>query len=154
VTDAAHVDGDEVAEVAFGARARTGGRNPVYTRLSATSATCASTYCHGGFAGGANGGNGATVNWTSTSAVTCTSCHGNPPSSGEHSKHVSGEGVACYVCHNDVLGSSNAIAVPAAHLNGTKNVAFGGTWNGRTITGTFTASSRSCSVTCHGNETW
>ena len=68
-TDAAHIDGNGIAEVVFGTLAKTGGANATYTRTSATSATCASTYCHGRFSGGVNSGSGATVNWTSTTQV-------------------------------------------------------------------------------------
>lgn len=140
VTDAAHVDGDAQAEVVFGALARTGGAAPTYSRASATSATCASTYCHGSFSGGAN----ATPNWTSTAQVTCTSCHGGPPSTGQHSRHVNGEGIGCGTCHP---GSSSSSVNAAIHVNGTDDVQpGGGTWNPTT---------RTCSsVGCHGTESW
>jgi predicted CxxxxCH...CXXCH cytochrome family protein len=155
ITDAAHVDGNGTAEVVFGALARTGGKAPVYTRASATSATCASTYCHGAFTGGVSSGVGATVSWTSTTAATCTSCHGSPPSTGKHSKHVGGEGVACYVCHNAVVTASNAIADATLHVNGAKDVRLGGTWSGNSITGTWTAGARTCSnLSCHGSKSW
>lgn len=141
-TDAAHLDGDGVAEVVFGALARTGGAAATYSRVSGTSAGCAATYCHGSFAGGA----GATMSWTSTTPVGCTSCHGNPPGTGQHARHV-GAGVACASCHGGVMTAPNAISGPALHVNGVKDVRFGtGTWN---------ASSRTCSsVGCHGTETW
>jgi predicted CxxxxCH...CXXCH cytochrome family protein len=157
VTDAAHLDGNGIAEVTLGARARTGGAAATYTRTSATSATCASTYCHGRFSGGANSGQGATPSWTSTTVLGCTSCHGNPPSTGEHSKHVGGEGIACYVCHNSVLTSANAFADRTLHVNGVDDVKFGGVWSGEsgTIAGTWNASTRTCSsLSCHGSEGW
>ena len=139
-TDAAHLDGDGVAEVVFGTLARTGGKSPGYTRSTATSASCASTYCHGNFAGGAN----ATISWSSGAQVTCASCHGNPPSSGEHPRHVTGKNISCAYCHAGTL--------PDLHVNGAKDVRFGGTWNARAVTGTW--SSGSCSVSCHGTEPW
>jgi len=151
IADAAHVDGNGLAEVALGALARTGGAAATYTRASATSATCASTYCHGRF----TGGTGATVGWTSTTQVTCTSCHGNPPSTGEHSKHVSSERIGCYVCHNSVVNSSRVVTGPALHVNGVDDVKFGGTYGSRTVTGTWNASTRTCSgLSCHGSERW
>lgn len=143
-TDTAHVDGDGVAEVVFGPLAKTGGAASTYARVSSTSATCANTYCHGRF----TGGTGATVNWTSTTPVGCTSCHGNPPGSGEHTKHVSGERIACAYCHDGVMSAPDAISGPTLHVNGTKNVQFGGP-------GTWNASTKTCSnVGCHGTETW
>ncbi|ABS26029.1 CxxxxCH/CxxCH domain-containing protein [Anaeromyxobacter sp. Fw109-5] len=153
-TDTAHIDGNGVAEVVFGALAKTGGANATYTRSSATSATCASTYCHGRFSGGVNSGSGATVGWTSTTQVGCTSCHGNPPSSGRHSKH-SGSSFRCTNCHNAVVNSSNGFVDRTLHVNGADNVKFGGTYNSRTVTGTWNPTSRSCSgLSCHGSESW
>jgi predicted CxxxxCH...CXXCH cytochrome family protein len=141
VTDALHVDGNGVAEVSFGTLARTGSAPATYDRVSGTSATCASTYCHGRFTGGANSGSGATVSWTSTSQVTCASCHGDPPGTGRHSRH---NNYACSECHGH--GGSGA-----PHANGVKNVALvsGTPFNG-TSCGTFS---------CHGKnhdsgETW
>jgi predicted CxxxxCH...CXXCH cytochrome family protein len=151
VADAAHVDGDGIAEVAFGPLARTGGAAATYARTSATSATCSSTYCHGRF----SGGTGATVSWTSTSQVTCTSCHGNPPDTGKHKKHVSDKRIACYVCHNAVVNSSNGFVDRTLHVNGVDNVKLGGTHDGKTVTGTWNASNRSCSnLSCHGSKSW
>jgi predicted CxxxxCH...CXXCH cytochrome family protein len=133
VTDAAHIDGDGVAEVAFGALARSGGAAPTYTRTSATSASCASTYCHGRF----TGGTGATVGWTSTSQVGCSSCHAMPPNSGRHGKHA-GEGVGCDRCHSGYTSSS---VNRATHINGRKDAVGGGGWNAAT-----------CATGCHGND--
>ena len=153
-TDTAHVDGDGVAEVVFGPLAKTGGAAATYTRVSSTSATCASTYCHGRFSGGASSGSGATVSWTSTTPVGCTSCHGNPPASGEHSKH-SGSSFRCYNCHNAVVDSSNGFVDAALHVNGAKDVRFGGTRNSQAVSGTWSAATRTCSnLSCHGSESW
>ncbi|HSN92425.1 MAG TPA: CxxxxCH/CxxCH domain-containing protein, partial [Anaeromyxobacteraceae bacterium] len=154
LADAAHVDGNGIAEVAFGTLAKTGGAPATYTRVSGTSATCASTYCHGKFSGGVNSGNGATMGWTSTTQVTCTSCHGSPPSTGRHSKH-SGSSFGCYNCHNSVVSSSNGVVDKTLHVNGVDDVKFGGTYNSRTVSGTWNATSRSCSsLSCHGSESW
>jgi predicted CxxxxCH...CXXCH cytochrome family protein len=131
ITDALHVDGDGVAEVSFGTLARTGGAVPVYSRTSATAATCASTYCHGRFTGGANP---APLGWTSTTDLTCTSCHGTAPNTGEHNKHVNGEGFDCGECH---LGYTASSVRQVDHLNGTKQVGVTG-W-----------SAGSCTLTCH-----
>jgi predicted CxxxxCH...CXXCH cytochrome family protein len=135
VTDAGHVDGDGVAEVTFGPLARTGGAAAAYARVSPTSATCSSVYCHGEF----TGGSGWDPSWTATTQATCTSCHGAPPSSGRHGKHG---GHACAECHGHA-GSG------ATHVDGSKNVPFstaapGATWN---------PTGRSCgSFSCHGES--
>jgi len=98
-TDAAHMDGGNAAEVAL-----SGVSNGTYTRTSATAATC-STYCHGTFPGG----NNQPVSWVSTTALTCTSCHGSPPAA----PHV--QRTDCGTCHT---GYSSSTVVAASHVNG------------------------------------
>jgi predicted CxxxxCH...CXXCH cytochrome family protein len=141
VADAGHVDGNGIAEIAFGTIARTGNVTPTYTRTSATSATCASTYCHGRFSGGVNSGQGATVGWTSTTQVGCTSCHGRPPSTGNHGDH---SGRSCGDCHG--VGYTTSAVVKATHIDGIEQV-------GNRIT-SYNRTTRSCSSNCHGSETW
>jgi predicted CxxxxCH...CXXCH cytochrome family protein len=143
VTDTAHMDGNGIAEVAFGTIARTGGAAATYTRASATSATCASTYCHGKFTGGANNGSGATMSWTSTTQVGCTSCHSGPPSTGQHtrSEHRSR---SCGDCHGS--GYTTSAVNKVTHLDGIEQV-------GNRIT-SYNRTTRSCSSSCHGSETW
>jgi predicted CxxxxCH...CXXCH cytochrome family protein len=137
VTDAAHVDGNGIAEVAFGALAKTGGAAATYTRASATSASCASTYCHGKFTGGAS----ATVSWTSTTQVGCTSCHGRPPSTGDHGRH---SGRSCGDCHGS--GYTTSAVVKATHIDGIEQV-------GNRVT-SYNRTTRGCTSSCHGSETW
>jgi predicted CxxxxCH...CXXCH cytochrome family protein len=139
---AGHID-PRPAEVTFGTLARTGGVTPTWTHATAT---CAATYCHGNFTGGATGN--APV-WTTVngSAVACTRCHAVPPSTGRHSLHQS-RSYGCDECHSaEVNAGGTAILSPALHVNGVKDVALkrGGTW---------TASTRRCTPTCHGTETW
>jgi predicted CxxxxCH...CXXCH cytochrome family protein len=139
ITDAAHVDGDAQAEVAFGGLARTGGAAATYLRTSATSASCSSVYCHGEFTGGSS----AAPSWTSTTQATCTSCHGAPPSTGLHSTHRS---YSCAECHGH--GGSGA-----THVNGARDVPFstaapGAVWVPATMScGTF-----SCHGESHGSS--
>ncbi len=53
------------------------------------------------------------------------------------------------------MNSSKAVIDKTLHLNGADNVKFGGTYNSRTVTGTWNATSRSCStLSCHGSESW
>jgi predicted CxxxxCH...CXXCH cytochrome family protein len=143
VTDGAHIDGNGIAEIAFGTIARTGNVTPAYTRVSGTSATCASTYCHGRFTGGANSGQGATVSWTSTTQVGCTSCHGRPPSTGDHQKSEH-RSRSCGDCHGS--GYTTTAVVKATHIDGIKQV-------GNRIR-TYNRTTRSCTSSCHGSETW
>lgn len=99
-------------------------------------------------------GNGRTVSgavsFTSSTDLTCRSCHGyytNPSAlSGRHSKHIS-EDVTCYTCHMTVVNNSDAIIDKTAHINGSVNVSL--------TTGTFNASTKTCSSNdCHESEDW
>jgi predicted CxxxxCH...CXXCH cytochrome family protein len=165
ITDAAHIDGNGIAEVTFGTLARTGGKVPVYTRTSATASGCSATYCHGNFTGGSNSsGTGAALSWVSATALTCTACHGAPPSTGQHQTHQQGKATNCQHCHSGIATgtgypSANAALVPAGialHVNGAKNLAFGGTYSGRAVTMTVTRSGTriTCTGSCHGSKTW
>jgi len=108
---------------------------PVYTRTSPTQASCAASYCHGNFAGGPN----ATMSWTSTVQVTCTSCHGLPPSTGHHANHSAR---SCGDCHPGYTRTSVAVA---SHIDGAKQV-------GNLVT-SWNPATRGC-VGCHGADTW
>ena len=160
ITDAAHIDGDGIAEVTFGTLARTGGKVPVYTRTSATASGCSATYCHGNFTGGSGT---AALSWVSATAMTCTSCHGAPPSTGMHQFHQVDRSTNCLNCHNGIATGTGFPSTNAAlgtnvalHVNGTKNLAFGGTFGGSTVSMTVTRSGTSvtCSGSCHGSKTW
>jgi len=142
-TSTSHANGTK--DLVFGTLARTGGKTPAY---NATTTGCSATYCHGNFTGGATT---AAPLWTG-GAMTCTSCHGNAPSTGEHSKHVTSEGYACSVCHGTGFtktGTTTGTVNAALHVNGVKNV--GGTG---TRINTWNATTKSCAPSCHGTETW
>jgi predicted CxxxxCH...CXXCH cytochrome family protein len=147
ITDAAHIDGNGVAEVAFGAVAKLSSSAATYTRTSATAASCNSVYCHSNGAPTNGTKTYVQMSWTSTTAVTCTSCHGSPPSTGKHLKHV-GE-ADCGGCHPGGYSSGpggTGTVNQATHIDGTKQVGGTGTgWN---------ATTRSCSNSCHGSKTW
>ncbi len=133
----AHVDGQR-ASLPFGGIAITGSARPVF---NPTTLTCSATYCHGSFTGGATT---AAPLWTG-GPMTCTSCHGRPPNTGEHSLH-NGAGIGCGSCHS---GYSTTVVNVPLHVNGVKNVAGAGTsinsWNASTL---------QCAPACHGSETW
>ncbi|MEK7704423.1 MAG: CxxxxCH/CxxCH domain-containing protein, partial [Myxococcota bacterium] len=59
--------------------------------------SCGNMYCHG--TGVSNNG---TATWTSTTALTCTSCHRMANNTGEHPKHVADKGYLCSECHANV----------------------------------------------------
>lgn len=79
--------------------------------------------------------------WDSTS---CANCHGEPPGTGEHRKHVNGEGLACADCHpaaNDAThtdGNTDLRTDPGGVLTVTPNACSGGR--------------PSCNGSCHGEN--
>jgi predicted CxxxxCH...CXXCH cytochrome family protein len=123
--------------VTFGTKSRTGGVAPAWNGTS-----CSATYCHGATL---TGGTATAPVWTTVdgSQRLCTSCHGNPPSTGHHT--VSDHRQAgCGACH---AGYTTTTANLTAHVDGVKEV-------GNKITA-WTASTRTCTNTCHGNKgTW
>ncbi len=131
----------QTAEVKFDATV-----NPVnslgkYTTLGAlwatdaqgktyTAGTCKNLYCH------SNGQTGtyakySSVRWNTT-AVYCTSCHGDATAgtlSTPHNKHVNtlaagSYNFGCVQCHNRTVASNSAISNKANHVNGVKDVFF------------------------------
>jgi predicted CxxxxCH...CXXCH cytochrome family protein len=135
----AYTHSDGQATLTFGARARTGGLNPTFNGT-----TCSSTWCHGG---SLSGGTNRNPTWTTVNGTqdACGTCHGRPPSTGEHTKHRD-KGYSCDRCHSGYTSSSVNKTI---HVNGTKDVGGSGTrinsWN---------ATTKSCSPSCHGSETW
>ncbi|MFL5270462.1 MAG: CxxxxCH/CxxCH domain c-type cytochrome, partial [Anaeromyxobacteraceae bacterium] len=106
-TQPIHANG--ATTVAFGSVSRTGGAAPTY---STTALTCASTFCHGNFTGGA--GAAATPAWTAAGALGCTSCHGDPPAL-PHPQDA-----ACADCHG--AGYSTTTVVASTHVDGVVNL--------------------------------
>jgi mono/diheme cytochrome c family protein len=71
----------------------------------------------------------------------CGSCHAIPPKTGKHDKHRSR---SCATCHG--AGYSSTAVNSVTHNNGVKNLAASSIgWNSTT---------RSCSNSCHGKESW
>jgi predicted CxxxxCH...CXXCH cytochrome family protein len=140
-TSTSHSNG--TVTVTFGPLANTG------TASSWSGATC-TTYCHGATL---TGGTLNTPTWTAVDGTqaSCGTCHRISPQTGQHqrSEHV---GRACGVCHPGyaTTATNNGVTVnPAVHVNGTKDVGGAGT-----SINTWNASTRSCSPSCHGNQTW
>jgi predicted CxxxxCH...CXXCH cytochrome family protein len=190
-SDAAHATSPPASRVVFGGLAVAQGAAPTF---AAGTAGCAASYCHGNFTFGAVTGSRATVIWTDTAALTCTSCHGmpptghpavtgtptaascnachpqsvnrdgtlnlaghlngkadggdctschgNPPSTGKHtiSDHRNRR---CDACHPS--GYTNTTTVAAYHDNGKKDLGPQAGWN---------ATGRTCANSCHGKENW
>ena len=124
--------------------------------FSATALTCSNVSCHGGQ---------ANLNWqTGTLNVNtqCTSCHTsgtaqyNSYNSGEHQKHVSGEGIECTVCHNTTtLAASHFTTLSTTAMEGPASATIGG---GSTGVAAYVPATRSCtpsnSGSCHNTRTW
>lgn len=104
--------------VVFGPLARTGGATPAWDGTG-----CASSYCHGGFAGG---NPGYVPVWTRPASSPCGTCHGNPaatPSALPRAAHVplapGSTNATCAACHPDTVDASgNVIAGGGKHLDG------------------------------------
>jgi predicted CxxxxCH...CXXCH cytochrome family protein len=132
-----HIDGP-TAQVTLTGLAAAGGAEPRFDRPSAT---CATTYCHGGYQGtytysvydwGAGvltstsvtyAGSGASPSWTG-GAMTCGSCHGAPPAGYWHDPRHGGGGAAsaCSLCHPGVNAAGTGFADSSRHLDGRLDV--------------------------------
>jgi predicted CxxxxCH...CXXCH cytochrome family protein len=117
-TQPLHADGVVTIDPAhFGTIAKTGGLSPTY---SGPGGTCANTYCHGNFQGGAN----ASPTWIG-GATTCTSCHGNPPvpapASGNVQVSYHPNNPTCQSCHTGYTrtGPTTGTVTQSTHANGT-----------------------------------
>jgi predicted CxxxxCH...CXXCH cytochrome family protein len=124
--------------VTFGARATANGAAAAWRPAGPT---CASTWCHGSKLAG-----GSTTEpvWTKVdgSQKQCGSCHGAPPPTGQHARHVN-QGIACSSCHG--AGYSSTSVNRDTHVNGTIDVTNRITsWN---------ATTGAC-VGCHGANNW
>lgn len=117
--------------------------NPAGAFDKATS-TCTTLYCHG------NGrGNNGTKSWITPGALPCTGCHATNGTnmSGEHSRHINGEGMKCSGCHATVVNAAMTIIAPMLHVNGVHEV--------KMANGTYNATTKTCANTgCHGTKTW
>jgi predicted CxxxxCH...CXXCH cytochrome family protein len=105
-TSVAHSDG--TVNVVFGGLATTGGAGAQY--LPATN-SCASTYCHGNFAGGA--GTNALA-WTGTTKLLCNACHGAPPGPTSATVHHP-PNPSCGSCH---VGYTATTVTAITHVDG------------------------------------
>ena len=131
-----HID-DGRAQVTFGGIASARGAQPAWDPAQAT---CATTYCHGAFPGGA----GVAPVWTKVDGTqaACGTCHQMGPRTGRHV--FQGHRTAgCGACHGGTY--SFLEADPAFHVNGTVDL-------GNRIR-SWDPVSRTC-VGCHGPAAW
>lgn len=103
-----------------GAPDGTGGQLQVIgAAYSSATQTCSNTYCHGGGRSPLRGGSATTPKWTRVDGtqVTCSSCHGSPPSP-PHPQNSN-----CGSCHPTMVpGNNTTIALPAKHIDGNVDV--------------------------------
>jgi len=109
VSSPGHIDGDNKAEVMFGAVA---GANATWTGTTCTAG------CHGS---AAFGGTSPTPIWTQVDGTqgTCGSCHGAPPPA-PHPADTN-----CASCHPTMEEGSLTFRDPASHINGVVDVSSG-----------------------------
>ncbi|HTP53083.1 MAG TPA: CxxxxCH/CxxCH domain-containing protein [Anaeromyxobacteraceae bacterium] len=148
-TDIAHVNGGPVPVPLTGVIATSG--TVLGTWGGPAQPTCSSTYCHGNFLGG-NKTNTPTWIQVDGTYAACGSCHGIPPTEGQHVFHASqpptGLGIDCGSCHTgySLLTTSPTVNV-TLHVNGVFDV--GGTsvttWDPTTLT---------CTNSCHVQRVW
>jgi predicted CxxxxCH...CXXCH cytochrome family protein len=131
---AGHMDGP-TATVTFGGLATLSGAAPAWNRATAT---CGTTYCHGGYSGVYNyttrDGNGDPVPasvaysgnmenpaWTA-GPPGCTSCHRGGAPVGVWHTGLHSAGNNCDLCHPDANAAGTAITNASLHVNGTVDV--------------------------------
>ncbi len=125
VSDPAHLDGDDRAEVNFGDLA--GGA----AEYDASSGTCINVYCHSD-----GGATFVSMVWTDEIELQCASCHddgsrnGASELSGEHRSHIE-DGYTCNDCHDAVIDRDDDFKNQALHVNGVFDVELerGGDYN-------------------------
>jgi predicted CxxxxCH...CXXCH cytochrome family protein len=113
-TDSAHAANPPAQKVVFGTLSRTGGAAPAWDPVSTG---CAASYCHGNFSfNGVTGANAVPL-WTTTSALTCISCHGMPPT-GHPAYTGTPTAASCFQCHPQSVNVDGTIKQGGGHLNG------------------------------------
>ncbi len=153
-----HIDG-KMGDIRFAESALVRGADNSAV-FNDTENTCSGTYCHGDF----NGGSNATPDWDNAASGDCGTCHDNAPSKvnyGSHDLHTDAGNYnfSCSTCHNGYATgneSTAALVSTAAHVNGSKDVAFDNAVADRGM-GTaisYDSTAKTCANTyCHGDFT-
>jgi predicted CxxxxCH...CXXCH cytochrome family protein len=150
-------------EVGFTGAANANLRRGTWTAgAGAAAGTCASTWCHGAVISSSNGpvgGTATTPSWTGT-VTACTSCHAVVMTSlgGRHNSVSNHRGYACSVCHGTGYTATVTSNVAtgtgvnkAAHVDGVRTIV---TVASGTGIRTWNPTTRTCTASCHGSETW
>lgn len=125
-----------------------GGLSP-QTVFSLPDGTCSNNYCHG------TGRRDDGVVRVADGARPCDGCHRVQSSgaiawnemSGLHNLHLSLTGVTCGECHQQTTTDGASIASREVHVNGLRDVAFGGSVGAGF---TYAAAGQTCTGSCHG----
>ena len=113
-TDSAHATNPPAQKVVFGPLSTANGAAPTW---DPTTSGCAASYCHGNFNLGGVVGSNATPLWTSTTPLTCGSCHGMPPV-GHPTYAGTPTAASCFQCHPQSVNSDGTIKQGGGHVNG------------------------------------
>jgi predicted CxxxxCH...CXXCH cytochrome family protein len=113
--DSAHANNPPAQKVVFGTLSRTGGAAPAFNTATAG---CSASYCHGNFTLGTVKGSSATPVWTDGTALTCSSCHGMPPTGHPTYTATSNPAADCFQCHPQSVNSNGTIKQGGGHING------------------------------------
>jgi len=97
-------------------------QNPMVRGQGATfdpaTKTCSDVYCHGSFTFGTVSGSKASPSWNAATPLTCTSCHGMPPT-GHPAIAAGADAKTCSGCHGSSVKVDGTINLASgAHLNG------------------------------------
>ncbi len=120
-TSTSHASG--TVDMTFGALARSGGASPAWDH---STATCASTYCHGATLNA--GGTNTKPTWTRVdgSQDACGTCHGAPPATSTGHPAVSSALTGCAACHPATMKADGTIDVAGGkHIDGQIQVSGG-----------------------------
>lgn len=102
-------------DLTFSALASAGGLSP---RFDVTTATCASTYCHGS---SLPGGSNTTPQWTKVDGTqaACGTCHGVPPAETAGHPYAAASPSACARCHPGTVREDGSIDTAGGlHVDG------------------------------------
>jgi predicted CxxxxCH...CXXCH cytochrome family protein len=146
-------------EVGFGGASSANLRLGTWTAGAGGAAgSCSATWCHGAVInrnGGTSGGTATVPTWTAAISA-CTACHAVTGSALPNNHTRSQHRVACTICHGPGYDSSGSpptgsAANLATHVDGTKTIVTVPTGTGIR---SWNPSTRSCTPSCHGNQTW
>ncbi len=100
-----------VSPVAFGNLAVAASAAPA--AYDQATQTCASTYCHGQFAGGKPGNS---ISWNSAGKLACNACHGQATAAAPQPTYPHPQNTACANCHG--AGYAVGAVAAATHVDG------------------------------------